>query len=157
MSNMNMELNHQTLLVLRAEKCWSQEELAAATGLSIRTIQRVEKQGNASLETTKALASVYNVTPTYLQKPKNIERLTFHYLYKYSWLVAFAASSVLFGLWIVDILIPTLKGGNFDELYEMHGNFRYLDYGGVCFFLGFVLLAINIYVEHARRHRAIQQ
>ncbi|XPF95666.1 helix-turn-helix domain-containing protein [Colwellia sp. RE-S-Sl-9] len=46
---------------LRAQKNWSQEQLATFTGLSIRTIQRVESGQSASLETLKSLASVFEV------------------------------------------------------------------------------------------------
>jgi transcriptional regulator with XRE-family HTH domain len=46
---------------LRAERNWSQEQVAAFSGLSIRTIQRVESGQSASLETLKSLASVFEV------------------------------------------------------------------------------------------------
>lgn len=46
---------------LRAEKNWSQEQVATFSGLSIRTIQRVESGQSASLETLKSLASVFEV------------------------------------------------------------------------------------------------
>jgi hypothetical protein len=48
-------------------------------------------------------------------------------------LISFSISSVLFGAWIVDILIPTLKGADFNHQYEIHGGFRYLDLGGISF------------------------
>ncbi len=43
---------------LRLEKGWSQETLAEVSGLSVRTIQRTERGGQASLETLNALAAV---------------------------------------------------------------------------------------------------
>ena len=46
---------------LRTEKNWSQEQVATFSGLSIRTIQRVESGQSASLETLKSLASVFEV------------------------------------------------------------------------------------------------
>ncbi len=46
---------------LRLEKGWSQETLAELSGLSTRTVQRIERNGNASLETLNALASVLDV------------------------------------------------------------------------------------------------
>ena len=46
---------------LRKKKNWSQEQLAALCGVSLRTIQRVEAGNKASLETVKALASVFEV------------------------------------------------------------------------------------------------
>jgi transcriptional regulator with XRE-family HTH domain len=46
---------------LRTENKWSQEQLAMLSGLSIRTIQRVESGQSASIETLKSLASVFEV------------------------------------------------------------------------------------------------
>jgi hypothetical protein len=100
-------------------------------------VQRVEKTGIASMETAKSLASVFDVTPDELQVIQKLENITFNFICKYSWLVAFAVSSVFFGLWVVDILIPTLKGADFNQQYELHGNFRYLDFGGICFLSDF--------------------
>jgi len=56
-----MKVNADLILKLRAEKSWSQDELAIASGLNIRTIQRVEKESSASLQTKKALASALNI------------------------------------------------------------------------------------------------
>lgn len=36
---------------LRLQRSWSQEQLAAVSGLSVRTIQRIERGQSASLET----------------------------------------------------------------------------------------------------------
>ena len=46
---------------LRMKSNWSQEQLAQLSGLSLRTIQRVEAGSKASLETLKSLASVFEV------------------------------------------------------------------------------------------------
>ncbi|MFT6735481.1 MAG: transcriptional regulator with XRE-family HTH domain [Polaribacter sp.] len=46
---------------LRAEKKWSQDQLAILSGLSVRTIQRVESGQSASMETLKSLASIFEV------------------------------------------------------------------------------------------------
>lgn len=63
-----MSTNSKTLCVdkikkLRQDNGWSQDLLATASGLSLRTIQRVEKEGNASAETQLALAATFNVSP----------------------------------------------------------------------------------------------
>ena len=44
---------------MRLERHWSQEQLAEMSGLSIRTIQRIENGENAGLESLKALAAVF--------------------------------------------------------------------------------------------------
>lgn len=46
---------------LRLNKGWSQETLAEVSGISVRTIQRLERGGNASLESLMALAAVFEV------------------------------------------------------------------------------------------------
>ncbi|NMH60330.1 DUF4177 domain-containing protein [Alteromonas ponticola] len=56
-----MKINAELVLNLRTEKCWSQEELAMASGLNLRTIQRIEKEATASLQSKKALASALDV------------------------------------------------------------------------------------------------
>jgi len=46
---------------LRQERQWSQEQLAEMTGLSVRTIQRIENDHKAGLESIKALSAVFEV------------------------------------------------------------------------------------------------
>lgn len=46
---------------LRYKRNWSQEQLAELSGLSVRTVQRIEGGGKASLESLKCLASVLEV------------------------------------------------------------------------------------------------
>jgi transcriptional regulator with XRE-family HTH domain len=46
---------------LRLQKGWSQAELAQFSGLSVRTIQRVEKGDKPGLETLKCLAAVFDL------------------------------------------------------------------------------------------------
>ena len=46
---------------LRLQRSWSQETLAEISGLSVRTIQRIERGGEPSLETRSALAAAFDV------------------------------------------------------------------------------------------------
>jgi transcriptional regulator with XRE-family HTH domain len=46
---------------LRLQRGWSQEQLAEITGLSVRTIQRIERGQTPSAESLKALAAVLDV------------------------------------------------------------------------------------------------
>lgn len=46
---------------LRERNNWSQEQLAIMSGLSVRTIQRIESGNKASIESLKSLASVFEV------------------------------------------------------------------------------------------------
>jgi transcriptional regulator with XRE-family HTH domain len=47
----------------RKDNGWSQELLAKASGLSLRTIQRAEKDGNSSAETQLALSAAFDISP----------------------------------------------------------------------------------------------
>ena len=56
-----MHINADVVLNARKRKFWSQEELATAAGLNLRTIQRVESAAQASLQTKKALAAALDL------------------------------------------------------------------------------------------------
>ena len=61
-----MKVSAEKIKQLRKQQSWSQELLAKVSGLSLRTIQRVEKDSNASSETLLALAAAFNVSPSQL-------------------------------------------------------------------------------------------
>jgi len=63
---MEMQINSSLIKKLRAKRLLSQEELATACGVSLRTIQRLEGDGKASAETLKSVASVFEVSHDYL-------------------------------------------------------------------------------------------
>ena len=46
---------------LRLQRGWSQQQLAELSGLNVRTIQRIEKGQEPSVESLKSLAAVFNV------------------------------------------------------------------------------------------------
>ena len=56
-----MKINAELVSKARKSRCWSQEELAIASGLNLRTIQRIEKESSASLQSKKALASALEI------------------------------------------------------------------------------------------------
>src|SRR5262245_50725834 len=56
-----MRINAGLVKRLRAERHWSQEQLSAACGVNLRTIQRLENTGKASMESARALAAVFTV------------------------------------------------------------------------------------------------
>ncbi len=62
---------------LRLQRGWSQDQLAEFTGLSVRTIQRVERGQRPSLESSKALASVFEVNlSTFIPEDTTMEPAT---------------------------------------------------------------------------------
>lgn len=54
-----MDINAKKIKQLRTDRAWTQQHLADACGISLRTIQRVERYGNSSKETLMALAAVF--------------------------------------------------------------------------------------------------
>ncbi len=55
---------------LRLQHGWSQEQLAELSGLSTRTIQRLERGQSASAESLKAVASVFEIDFSTLRETK---------------------------------------------------------------------------------------
>lgn len=57
---------------LRLERAWSQEQLSELSGLSTRTVQRIENGERPSLETLSALAAVFEVSVSALSAEENV-------------------------------------------------------------------------------------
>jgi transcriptional regulator with XRE-family HTH domain len=53
---------------LRLQRAWSQEQLAECSGISVRTIQRLEKGGQMSLESRKAIAAAFDLDTSEFSK-----------------------------------------------------------------------------------------
>ena len=75
-----------------------------------------------------------------------------HFFLLTGWLIPAGVALVFFGRWLVDIVIPTLKGGNFDQLYDLH-QIRYLDTTLLCTVMAFMWVAGAI-LTWARRQSA---
>ena len=58
---MEQMINKNLVLKLRKERSWSQDHLASVSGLSLRTIQRIENEGGCSFESKKALAVAFEI------------------------------------------------------------------------------------------------
>jgi transcriptional regulator with XRE-family HTH domain len=78
---MDMQLNKAQLRREREVRAWSQSHLAEVAGLSMRTVQRIENSGSASLESAKAIASAFDTQVEALlpvvaetSKPKSITK-----------------------------------------------------------------------------------
>jgi transcriptional regulator with XRE-family HTH domain len=55
---------------LRLQRGWSQEQLAELSGLSVRTIQRIERGQPASTETLKSLGAAFQIDFSDLKEPE---------------------------------------------------------------------------------------
>ena len=58
---MEIKLNIKVIKQARMTKNWTQQQLAEICGLSLRTIQRIEKSGIASQESVASLSSVFEI------------------------------------------------------------------------------------------------
>jgi transcriptional regulator with XRE-family HTH domain len=74
------KINRNLILNLRKQRSWSQDELAVAAGLNLRTVQRIERSGSASLQSRKALAAAFNIDVNDLESPE--EAMTTQYEYR---------------------------------------------------------------------------
>src|SRR5688500_5243099 len=74
-----MRINVDVVLRVRKQKSWSQEELAIASGLNLRTIQRIESEASASLQSKKALASALDLDVHDLDYQETRMRSTWEY------------------------------------------------------------------------------
>jgi hypothetical protein len=72
-----------------------------------------------------------------------------HFFLLTGWLIPVGTALVFFGRWLTEIVVPTLKGGNFDQLYDLH-QVRYLDTTLVCIALAFAWFATALF-RWARR------
>ncbi|MFC3193667.1 helix-turn-helix domain-containing protein [Marinicella sediminis] len=84
---------------LRKERGWSQEKLAAISGLSERTIQRIEKDGSCSLESKLALACAFELSPQDLLQTPGVNTLPTEHITDWSG---------AFGLLILGLVFPVI-------------------------------------------------
>lgn len=73
-----MIINASIVKEERTHRGWTQQQLADVSGLSLRTIQRVENQGQGSMETCSALCSVLEMERRKLLEPPRSAALLSH-------------------------------------------------------------------------------
>jgi transcriptional regulator with XRE-family HTH domain len=54
---MEMNVDAKRIRLERERRAWTQAQLAGATGLGLRTVQRIEREGSASFESVQAIAA----------------------------------------------------------------------------------------------------
>ena len=60
---MKIYFDAEKLTARRQKAFWTQEELAAVSGVSVRTIQRMETGKSASVDSWKAVSAAFDVNP----------------------------------------------------------------------------------------------
>ena len=97
-----MKINKLNIVALRNLQGWSQEDLAAAAGVSVRTVQRMETQGTGGLETVKAIAAAFDVKIDKIYEldiPLNqLFKLMFKTLWPVLIFVVIIAAAIMFAL-----------------------------------------------------------
>jgi transcriptional regulator with XRE-family HTH domain len=58
---MDMKINQELLRREREQRAWTQSHLAEVADLSLRTVQRIERAGDASMESASALAAALDL------------------------------------------------------------------------------------------------
>lgn len=61
-----MLINKQKVRELRNERGWTQSHLAELCDVSLRTIQRIESNGNSSSESLMAISAIFEIDKTLL-------------------------------------------------------------------------------------------
>lgn len=93
-----MSISTEKLIFLRKERGWSQEKLAAMSGVSERTIQRAEGEGVCSLDTKMALASSLEVPPSHLHPEAEVLNVP-----KVKFITSWSGA---FGLFVLGLIAP---------------------------------------------------
>ena len=70
-----MQIDQYKIKQLRQQRGWTQQQTADIANLSIRTVQRVELNGTASVETTRSLAAILEIEFEALLLDDSIEKL----------------------------------------------------------------------------------
>lgn len=96
---MDMQLNKEQLRREREVRAWSQSHLAEVAGLSMRTVQRIENSGSASLESAKAIAAAFDTQVEALLLTETTELVRSPIAKRISLLVAVLSSALLAFSW----------------------------------------------------------
>jgi transcriptional regulator with XRE-family HTH domain len=95
-----MNVDAQRIRLERERRAWTQAQLAGATGLGLRTVQRIEREGSASFESAQAIAAALELSIAELRiesAPTPYPRAAGFPLVR---LVFAALSGVAVGLWL---------------------------------------------------------
>ena len=103
-----MNISPAKLIHLRKDRGWSQEKLAAISGISERTIQRAESDGSCSLDTKLAFATVFEISPGELSSEAETGLKDDKIVHKTDW----GGALGLFVLGLVTAAIVVITGTN---------------------------------------------
>ena len=96
---------------------------------------------NSLLRNTRETGLGVECRPT--SNVANIVKKPLQFLLLTGWLIPVGIALIFFGRWIVEIVVHTLKGGNFDQLYDLH-QVRDLDTTLVCSVIAFIWATLAV-------------
>ncbi|QXP74307.1 helix-turn-helix transcriptional regulator [Tenacibaculum sp. AHE15PA] len=113
---MNLDtINLRDLKKLRLARHWSQEQLSEMSGLSVRTIQRVEKGENAGLESLKSLAAVFEIDIATSDKKEEVDQLR----KEEDYIENLKGFYKLLGIALLSLLVPFILALNDSDLWSV--------------------------------------
>ena len=141
---MEVMIDSRLVKAHRQKKSWSQDQLATISGLSLRTIQRIEKEGACSFESMQALASAFEIDVSSLQIDDK-EREHISHLRRVR-LFSFLANTLGI-LCAFSAITYSLINGN------MSGGEAGLYYGGVALLGGLGYVGLALLCEYFRKNK----
>ncbi len=121
----------------RLARGWSQEDLAAASGLSTRTIQRIETGNKPGLETQKSLAAAFETDVESLHEDNSVIHATKDER-------AANIRGLYLHVWVFALVMPVLVGVN----YFATGGPIWVHWVAIFWLLGLVLHVVTVRVMY---------
>ena len=100
---MEVRVDSKFIVSERQKRAWSQQHLATAAGLSLRTVQRVESDGRSSYESALALASSLEIPLSEVMAGENANRRPGNWKKATKITVSALAATVLAGLAFISV------------------------------------------------------
>jgi DNA-binding XRE family transcriptional regulator len=141
---MDIMINSVLVKELRRQRSWSQDQLAITSGLSLRTVQRIEKEGTCSLESSQALAAVFELNVASLQIDTIKELGDLGVRRGHRW--GFFGNTLGFLCSYTAITYSVFSG-------NIKGLEAGLWYGSIALFCGLTYVAISLLSEFYRKNR----
>lgn len=73
---MDVQVDADFIRSEREKRAWSQEHLAGAAGIGVRTIQRIEATGIASYESVRAISAALEIPVARLRRGDGVQEVT---------------------------------------------------------------------------------
>lgn len=128
---------------LRKLRSWTQEHLAEVSEVSLRTIQRIEKDGACSPESLQALAAVFEISASELQVDE-VEKKRNRF-FRRVLLVSYFGNTLGLLSAFAGITYGVISG-------DLSGREAGQYYGGIALFGGFLYIFVALMVEYMRKH-----